>query len=115
MQSLSGTQLYEVVNFLLLNLIFQRKTLVQGKENVASPSRSAIRDLDLVTVCSVLLLVRTVTYKNFKYIAVRKCKEGASVNNNRQLPAALKQGRRCLCQPTPLSRVPLTLIYFMVD
>lgn len=74
---------------------------MQGKENVTSPSRSAIRDLDLVTVCSMLLLVRTVTYKDFKYIAVRKYKEGASVNNNRQQPAALKEGRQSLCRPTP--------------
>lgn len=94
--------LYEVVNFLLLNLIFWRKTLVQGKENVASSSRSAIRDLDLVTVCSMLLLVGTVTDEDFKYIAVRKYKESASVNDNRQQPAALEGGRN-QCWPAPLN------------
>lgn len=74
---------------------------MQGKENVASPSRSAIRDLDLVTAFSMLLLVRTVTYEDFKSIAVRKYKERASVNTNRQQPTALRKGRQCLCQPTP--------------
>ena len=100
-QSLSEIWLYEVVNFLLFNLIFWRKTLVQGKENVASPSRSPIRDLDLVTGCSMLLLVRTVVYEDLKSIAVGKYKEGASVNNNRQQPIAFKKQKQCLCQPTP--------------
>lgn len=39
---------------------------MQGKENVASSSRSAIKDLDLVTVCSMLLLVGTATDEDFK-------------------------------------------------
>lgn len=84
----------------------------------ASPSRNVIRDLDLVTACSVLLLVRTAAYKDLKYISVRKYKEGASVNGNRQQTAALKGGNACvspLPQRSDLSRVNLTLISTIVD
>mgnify|MGYP001861036761 CR=1 FL=1 len=84
----------------------------------ASPSRNVIRDLDLVTVCSVLLLVRTVTYKDLKYISVRKYKERASVNGNRQQTAALKGGNACVSpfpQCSNLSKVNLTLISSIVD
>lgn len=84
----------------------------------ASPSRSAIRDLDLVTVCSVLLLVQMVAYEDFKYISVRKYKERASVNSNRQRMTALKGENACV-SPLPwksnLSRVSLTLASFVMD
>lgn len=66
----------------------------------ASPSRNVIRDLDLVTACSVLLLVRTVTHKDLKYISVRKYKERAKCQWQQTANGCIK-GRKCLCQPTP--------------
>uniref|UniRef100_A0A8B9CU90 Uncharacterized protein n=1 Tax=Anser brachyrhynchus TaxID=132585 RepID=A0A8B9CU90_9AVES len=48
-----------------------------------------------------LVLVRTAAYEDFKYISVRKYKERASVNSNRQQMTALKGGNAC---PVSLQR-----------
>lgn len=72
---------------------------MQGKENVASLSRSAIRNPDLVTVFAI-------TCKNSKIRGFKVCcsqkvqKKRVSVSTKREQLTVVKPGRQCWGQPS---------------